>query len=327
MQFSISNRHPKMWTLQLFTLLIIPLTCAFGQNPDVDIVKSCTSFKKSVFEERVDYSFLLPDAPIYSKIIDNCRSYTPLIVGGHPAQPREFAHMARLGRRQDLGNKTNWFCGGVLISERFVLTAAHCLESDKGEVNVVRLGELDFDSNEEDAAPRDYNVNQYIIHPSYDDPQFYDDIGLIKLEEDVVFDVYKHPACLPFQDERSSESFIAVGWGSTGLALKPSETLQKVKLEKYGDEVCKKLLVRQLEEFPQGFDTINQLCVGSAMARDTCDGDSGGPLLIYHLEYPCMYHVVAVTSAGLSCGTPGIPGIYTRVYPYLNWITRTMASS
>ncbi|EDW53309.1 GM12762 [Drosophila sechellia] len=314
----------KMW--RLFSQLIVQLACVFGQQPDMDVVGSCSRYKKNVFEERIEFGFLLPGASIESRIIDNCRSYTPLIVGGHPAQPREFPHMARLGRRPDPSSRTDWFCGGVLISERFVLTADHCLESERGDVNVVRLGELDFDSLDEDAAPRDYMVAGYRAHPGYEDPEFYHDIGLVKLTEAVVFDLYKHPACLPFQDERFSDSFIAVGWGSTGLALKPSAQLLKVKLQRYGDGVCKKLLTRQLEEFPRGFDGNNQLCVGSEMAQDTCNGDSGGPLLIYHREYPCMYVVVGITSAGLSCGSPGIPGIYTRVYPYLAWMTRTLST-
>ncbi|XP_017083127.2 serine protease snake isoform X2 [Drosophila eugracilis] len=283
----ITDHHLKMSTPLLISLLIVSLAFVFGQHPDI------------------------------------VRSDRTLIVGGHPAQPREFPHMARLGRRQNLG-KTDWFCGGALISERFILTAAHCLESEQGEVNVVRLGELDFDTVEEDAAPKDYEVSGYITHPGYDDPQLYDDIGLIKLTEDVIFDLYKHPACLPFQHEPLSDSFIAVGWGSTGLTLRPSSTLLKVKLDRYGGGVCQKLVARLLEEFPRGYDADNQLCVGSEMARDTCNGDSGGPLLTYHQKFPCMYHVVGLTSAGLSCGSPGIPGIYTRVFPYLDWITETM---
>ncbi|KAH8278807.1 hypothetical protein KR018_009847, partial [Drosophila ironensis] len=288
-------------------------------------VTACRKYKQDVFEETVQYSFLYPGAPIETYTIDNCRSYAPLIVGGHPAQPREFPHMARLGRRQSTNGSTNWFCGGVLISPSYVLTAAHCLESDVGEVNVVRLGELDFDSNDEDAAPKDYTVAEYITHPSYEDPQIYHDIGLIKLGENVIFDLYKHPACLPYEDERTSTSFIAVGWGSTGQVVKPSSVLQKVMLDRYGNWVCDKLLARQLEEFPSGFDSRTQLCVGSEKARDTCNGDSGGPLLMYHKEYPCMYNVIGITSAGLSCGTPGIPGVYTRVFPYLSWIQQTIA--
>nr|XP_036674693.1 serine protease snake [Drosophila suzukii] len=315
-----------MWSPPpLFSLLIIPMACVFGQNPDVDIVRTCTRYKKSVFEETIYFGYLFPGAEVESQVFDNCRSYMPLIVGGQPAQPREFPHMARLGRRQVQGSRVDWFCGGALISERFVLTAAHCLESERGEVNIVRLGELNFDTSEDDAAPKDYGVSGYLAHPGYKDPELYHDIGIIKLMEDVIFDLYKHPACLPFQDERFSNSFIAVGWGSTGVADKPSSELLKVKLDRYGDQVCKKLLTRQREEFPQGFDVNNQLCVGSELARDTCYGDSGGPLLMYHQEYPCMYHVVAITSVGLSCGSPGVPGIYTRVYPYLNWITQAMA--
>lgn len=210
-------------------------------------------------------------------------------------------------------------------------------------MNVVRLGELDFESGEDDASPRDYNVAEYITHPGYEDPRFYHDIGLIMLGEKVVFDLYKHPACLPSQDERSADSFIAVGWGSTGLVGTPSSMLQKVMLDRYGNEVspsihverlnlyrslpqvCQKLLSRQLEEFPEGFNAKTQLCVGSEMARDTCNGDSGGPLLMYHKDFPCMYNVIGITSAGLSCGTPGIPGVYTRVFPYLDWITQTLS--
>ncbi|KAH8382490.1 hypothetical protein KR009_003894, partial [Drosophila setifemur] len=285
---------------------------------------ACRRYKKEVFEETFEYSFLLPRAPIYTSTIDNCRSYGPLIVGGHPAQSREFPHMARLGRTQILGRRTDWFCGGVLISERFVLTAAHCLESEEGEVNVVRLGELDFDTYEDDASPRDYTVAEYIIHPGYESPEFYHDIGLVQLAEDVVFDLYKHPACLPFPNERNSDSFIAVGWGSTGLGVRPSSKLLKVSLNLYSSRVCEKLLSRNWEEFPRGFDPSTQLCVGSEMARDTCNGDSGGPLLEYHKDYPCMYNVIGITSAGLSCGSPGIPGIYTRVFPYLDWIVQVL---
>ncbi|KAH8358736.1 hypothetical protein KR093_002081, partial [Drosophila rubida] len=285
---------------------------------------ACTQFKKDLFEEQVAYSFLFPNAPVTYETVDNCRRYTPLIVGGQPADPKEFPPMARLGHFDAQRQRTEWLCGGTLISKQFVLTAAHCFESEQGEINVVRLGDLDFDTEQDDASPKNYAVQDYYVHPNFSSPELYNDIGLIKLAEPVVFDRYKHPACLPFVNGYDIESFIAVGWGSTRLAGRSSSKLLKVKLELVVDEVCRRVL-EQSEEYPVGFAPNSQMCVGSSRPMDTCNGDSGGPIFIYHQDYPCMYHVMGVTSAGISCGTPNIPSIYTRVHFYLDWIRDTMS--
>ncbi|XP_030370011.1 serine protease snake [Scaptodrosophila lebanonensis] len=306
----------------LLTVVLTLLKGVIGQN--FDTATSCTELKKSIFEERVGFSFLFPGAPIQYETFDNCQSYTPLIVNGLPAEPMEFPHMARLGHRTVNPASTEWFCGGTLISKRFVLTAAHCLETPQGEINIVRLGELDFDSETENAKPQDYAVEDYIKHPNFTDPELYNDIGLIKLAEDVGFDRYKHPACLPFEDGYQFDFFIATGWGSTGLAQKSSPKLQKVKLRRFADERCRRVIERGYE-LPQGFDATTQMCVGSNQTKDTCNGDSGGPILVYHKDYPCMYHVMGVTSVGIVCAKPTVPSIYTRVYHYLDWIKETLA--
>lgn len=65
-----------------------------------------------------------------------------------------------------------------------------------------------------------------------------------------------------------------------------------------------------------------QICAGTD-GKDTCQGDSGGPLAIYDKENHCMYDVIGVTSLGKLCGSI-TPGIYTRVFYYLQWLENTV---
>ncbi|XP_030371342.1 serine protease snake-like [Scaptodrosophila lebanonensis] len=310
--------------LLVFLLVLIKDSLVSGQHEK--IVSDCTSYKDTVFVTKDAFSFAFPNAPIKFVINNQCQAYTPLIYNGEPAEPKEFPHMARLGNRKSNASKIDWFCGGTLISKRFVLTAAHCFESLQGVVNVVRLGELDFARTDDVAMPEDFEVEKLIPHPNYTDQLLYHDIALIKLAKDVSFDRYKHPACLPFEDGYSFDTFVATGWGSTSAAVLHSSKLLKAQLQRFSDTNCRKEYSTS-EEFPQGFDATTQICVGSKFGRDTCDGDSGGPLLSYHKDYPCMYHVMGVTSLGVDCGNPNKPGLYTRVYHYLDWITENVWSN
>lgn len=187
------------------------------------------------------------------------------------------------------------------------------------------MGELEFDTDTDDAEPEDYGVSRRIEHEDYNDPALYHDIGMVRLDREVKFSLYKHPACLPFDDGEQHETFIAIGWGQKAFAKKESKKLLKVQLRGYGQR-CVETTDRN-EELPNGFNSTIQLCIGSKDNKDTCNGDSGGPALAYHMTYPCMYHVMGITSAGVSCATPDIPSAYTRVHYYLNWIKRELAKA
>ena len=189
----------------------------------------------------------------------------------------------------------------------------------------MRLGELDFASENDDAEPEDFNVREILEHPSYNYSEPYNDIGLIFLSRTVRFNRYKHPACLPISTgAQNFNSLIAIGWGHTRFAGGSSSHLQKVNLKHYPRENCQWLAegVVGREIFPNGLQ-YSQLCAGSTEEKDTCQGDSGGPLLAPHPKYPCMYNVIGITSFGVGgCAIPNVPAIYTNVNYYIDWISK-----
>ncbi|XP_017008779.3 serine protease snake-like isoform X1 [Drosophila takahashii] len=252
------------------------------------------------------------------------RFYRIHIVSGTPAPPRKFPMAARLGHHSSTKNQTMWFCGGTLLSNQVVLTAAHCFYSDVGTVNIVRLGELVFDSNTDDAEPEDFEVLEIKAHPDFRYPILYNDIGVVRLRRQVTFSRYKRPACLPLNDGNQQDVFTAIGWGQKKfIELEPSKELMEVELRNY-NQSCRRTMEAN-EELPNGYNAESQLCVGSPGHEDTCNGDSGGPLLIAHTGNGCQYQVMGITSVGVACDTPNIPSLYTRVHFYRGWILGQLA--
>ena len=132
-------------------------------------------------------------------------------------------------------------------------------------MNRVRLGELDFASDNDDAEPEDFSARQRLEHPSYNYSEPYNDIGLIILSRTVKFNRYKHPACLPTSAEPQNVNYlIAIGWGHTGFGGKSSSHLQKVNLKYYSRGICQWLAEGEVgrEIFPKGLQ-YSQLCAGS----------------------------------------------------------------
>lgn len=137
------------------------------------------------------------------------------ILDGVPADLGEFPHMAALGYLTD--NEDILFqCGGSLISERYVLTAAHCGSSRTPKPVLVRLGVVKLETNPDpsDKFRLDLNVEQMILHPEYGSNQNYNDIALIKLAGTVTFNLNLHPACLRTDiADPIGVQLIVTGWG------------------------------------------------------------------------------------------------------------------
>ncbi|XP_037819911.1 serine protease snake [Lucilia sericata] len=247
-----------------------------------------------------------------------CVASIPLIVGGEITQREEYPHMAALGWTQS-DKELKWGCGGTLISDLFVLTAAHCATSGGKPPDMVRLGTQNLNRTTEDQ--QDIKILIIILHPKYRSSSYYHDIALLKLTRRVRFSQHIQPACLWQLPDLEMSTAIATGWGRTEFLGPKSDELQKVDLNIIDQKTCKEIY-RKERRLPRGI-IEGQFCAGHLEGgKDTCQGDSGGPLHAELPEFNCVKFIIGITSFGKFCAAPNAPGVYTKIYSYLDWIEK-----
>lgn len=274
-------------------VLLIWTTYACGQNSSV------SGEKCKYYQEKTKNYNLIP----------------PGIVGGTVCYEGEFPHMAALGFGQD--SNIQWQCGGTLISEQHILTAAHCTQHPNLEtVKFIKLGDIYLDGSGEIIE-----VSRIINHPDYKPPSKYHDLAVLELSKPVNFTKNIRPACLYQYENLTEHTPFATGWGLTEFGGKPSNVLQKVGLSYFTNEECNEEYKRTSKRFlSKGIQGDMQICVGSrSKEMDTCQGDSGGPLTNLLVKHG-LHFLVGITSFGKTCGTVNIPGVYTKVLHYIPWI-------
>ncbi|KAL3285560.1 hypothetical protein HHI36_000090 [Cryptolaemus montrouzieri] len=256
------------------------------------------------------------------------------IINGNETGLLEFPWMALLSYR--LANGPEFRCGGSIINDRYILTAAHCITGLRYPLIGVRVGEHDLRTrpdcetvkNKTTCAPnvQDVGIGRAIPHPRYNRTSFTDDIGLIRLSSRLNFVENVAPICLPVTQEAASYNFtgrkvIVTGFGATETG-RNSPVLLKVNIPFVEPNECRRVYENSA---PIGH---RQLCAGGQNKQDSCGGDSGGPLQVATALYDEPRYVQhGITSFGpRNCGADGNPGVYTKIAYYMDWILDTISA-
>ncbi|XP_037958545.1 brachyurin-like [Teleopsis dalmanni] len=235
------------------------------------------------------------------------------ITNGNLAVPKQFPYQAGLLLYVEGG--AAW-CGGTLISDRYIVTAAHCTDSLTTGVDVY-LGAYNRLDRSEPGQQIIFTPKKYVtVHEEWDPEAIRNDISLIKLPEAITFNDYIQPASLPKyspDDDYSTyedQLAIASGWGRTSdQATGVTDVLEWIESPIMKNNICSRWYLGSIKS--------SQICIKTTGGVSTCNGDSGGPLVLDDGSNT----LIGATSFGIALGCEtGWPGVFTRITYFLKWI-------
>ncbi|XKL65704.1 hypothetical protein PGB90_009124 [Kerria lacca] len=244
---------------------------------------------------------------------------TPRIVGGEKATFGEWPWQISL--RQWRTSTYLHKCGAALFNENWAVTAAHCVENVPPSDLLLRLGEHDLSMEEEPYGYQERRVQIVASHPQFDPRTFEYDLALLRFYEPVKFQPNIIPVCVPEDDTNfvGSQAYVT-GWGRLYEDGPLPSVLQQVSVPVINNSVCESMYqaAGYIEHIPNIF-----ICAGWRKGGfDSCEGDSGGPMVIQRPDKRWL--LAGIISWGIGCAEPNQPGVYTRISEFRDWINQIL---
>lgn len=259
----------------------------------------------------------------------NLRQRDVGIVNGELAAAGEFPHQVSLQRAQTLFFWTwsDHFCGGTLLSPRWVLTAGHCYQAGYGHALYVVAG-VNSLRKKDKAQGQTVPTDLFLVHEQYAGEVRPFDIALVRTAAPFVLGELVAVASLPLAGAIPTGQTTLSGWGYISNGMFPdTKDLHKMTVPLVDVQACNVTVQASLPSWQASTLQDTNLCTGAGPKGHTaaCSGDSGGPLIQREGE---TTSVIGIVSWGFQpCGSKGKPSVYTRVSAYVDWIQDKMAAN
>ena len=249
--------------------------------------------------------------------------FQSIVVGGVDVDIEEYPWQIALSSSPNGGG----FCGGSIIADSWVLTAAHCVNGVSPNNLFIRGGT----SSSFASGGGSYSVKQIIVHPSYNNPvSMAYDFALVEIDDQFIFseqvakiDLINQAELLAGAESPGVRSTIT-GWGTTSSGGSLASVLQMAVASIVSNAVaCGSAVDANGDSGDYSCSSLHasMICAGDLIdgGEDACQGDSGGPLAV-RSPIDNRWLLIGVTSWGYGCADVNYPGVWSRVSSVIDWI-------